>query len=157
VAAGKRGPSTLRPQDFALISVGAGLFLIALGALTGVALASFVFGGGWVWPHGVLGATRELGALLRGHPARGLDQTEAQRVPGAVAVWVAVLFIEAVVVVVGVVVCRRATETVRPSDARSGLATRADAAGTLGRRRLTRQRAAEIRPDLYGKPQEQEQ
>jgi hypothetical protein len=126
-----RGPSTLRPHDLALVSVGASAFLVTLSALTGVGLASFVFGGGWVWPDGVLGAMRELGDLLAGDPARALDHTDAQRVPGLAAIWVTVVLAEAIVVVVGVALYRCATATPRPSDATAGLATRADAAGAL--------------------------
>lgn len=146
MAKARLGLPALRPNDLGLIAVAAAAFFLALGALTGIGVASFVFGGGWMWPRGVLGATRELGGLLAGNPTRGLDHAQAQRVPGLVAIWVTVAFLEVIVVAVALATCRWATATVRPSGARSALASRADAAAALGRRRLARSSQATAWP-----------
>jgi hypothetical protein len=132
-----RGPSTVRTGDLVLIGAGAAVFALAFGALVGIGVASYLFGRGWAWPHGVLGAVHELAGLLTGNP-------------GGVAVWAFVVLVELFVLALATILARLVRETVRPPDARAGLATRGEAASALGRRRLTRQRAAEIRPDLHG-------
>ena len=62
-----------RSGDLTMIVAGAAVFLLALGVLVALGLASLLFGRGRVWPPGVDGAVRELGALLTGDPAGGLD------------------------------------------------------------------------------------
>ena len=127
-----RPASALRDSDLAVIVAGAAVFLLALGALAGLGLASLLFGRGWVWPPGVAGAVRELGALATGDPARGLDAVHARRVPGGFAVWAVVGVVELAVLALVVALARVVSQTRRP---RSDRATRAEAAAALGRRR----------------------
>ena len=134
-----RPPSALRDSDLAVIVAGAALFLLALGALVALGLASLLFGRGWVWPPGVAGAVRELGALVTGDPARGLDDASARRVPGAVAVWVVVVIFELAVVALVIALVRVVSQGHRPDGDR---ASRAQAAATLGRRRRDAAQAA---------------
>ncbi len=134
-----RPPSALRSSDLAVIVAGAAIFLLALGALVALGLASLLFGRGWVWPPGVAGAVRELGALVTGDPAGGLDDASARRVPGAAAVWVVVVIVELAVVALVVALARVVNQGHRP---RSDRASRAEAAAALGRRRRNATSAA---------------
>ena len=118
--------------------------LLALAALFAVGVASWLFGSGWVWPGGVPAAFRELGGLISGRAGHGLDHTA-----GRVGLYTLLVIAELLAIGVAVLIARMATQTFRPTDARSGLASRAEASAALGRERLTKQRAAEIRPDLY--------
>jgi hypothetical protein len=142
--------SALRTNDLAVIGVGMAVFLLAIGAVVAVGVASLVFGGGWVWPSGVAGAASLISGLASGHVTRGLDAPSAQRVPGSAAVWTVVVLVEVIVVAAAILFARVATQVWRPARSPSGIATRAEAAARLGRRRLTRRRAVQIRPDLYG-------
>ncbi len=134
-----RPPSALRSSDLAVIVAGAAVFLLALGALVALGLASLLFGRGWVWPPGVAGAVRELGSLVTGDPSRGLDDASARRVPGAAAVWVVVVIVELAVVALVVALVRVVNQGHRP---RSDHATRAEAAAALGSRRRSATSAA---------------
>ncbi len=134
-----RPPSALRSSDLAVIVAGAAIFLLALGALVALGLASLLFGRGWVWPPGVAGAVRELGALVTGDPAGGLDDASARRVPGAATVWVVVVIVELAVVALVVALARVVNQGHRP---RSDRASRAEAAAALGRRRRNATSAA---------------
>ena len=127
-----RPASALRDSDVAVIVAGAAVFLLALGALVALGLASLLFGRGWVWPPGVAGAVRELGALATGDPAGGLDAAQARRVPGGFAVWAVVGVVELAVLALVVALARVVSQTHRP---RSDHATRAEAAAALARRR----------------------
>ena len=141
---GPRSPAALRGSDLAIVVVGCALMLLALAALFAVGVASWLLGSGWVWPGGVPAALRELGGLISGRAGHGLDHTA-----GRVGLYTLLVIAELLAIGVGVLITRMATQTFRPTDARSGLASRAEASAALGRERLTKQRAAEIRPDLY--------
>jgi type IV secretion system protein VirD4 len=135
----RRPASALRDSDLAVIVAGGAVFLLALGALVAVGLASLLFGRGWVWPPGVAGAVSELGALVTGDPAGGLDDASARRVPGAAAVWVVVVIVEFAVVALVVALVRVVNQGHRPPSDR---ASRAEAATALGRRRRNATSAA---------------
>ena len=141
---GPRSPAALRGSDLAIVVVGCALMLLALAALFAVGVASWLFGSGWLWPGGVPAAVHELGGLISGRVGDGLDHTV-----GRVGLYTLLVIVELLAIVVAVLMARMATQTIRPADARSGLASRAEASAALGRERLTKQRAAEIRPDLY--------
>lgn len=139
-----------RGGEIALLVVFGVLLAVGLAALTGVALAAAMFGKGWVWPHGTETIAAVFGGLLKGHPGRGLTHAQMLMVPSPVAVYSCIAICELALIamsVLGAVVLLRYR---RPGDARSGMATRSEAAQVLGMSRL---RAAKeiIRPDLYGK------
>ncbi len=135
MARGKRTPPAMRSADLAIITLGAAVFLLVLGALIAVGLASLLFGGGWVWPDGVSGAVREVGALAGGDPTRGLAAANIRRVPSVGAVWPIVVFVEIIALAVALMLAR-AVAPMRPSGERTGFAGRADAAAVLGRGQL---------------------
>jgi len=121
------------------------LLLLASAALTGLALASALFGGDWVWPAGSDTAGQVLAGLLTGEPGRGLPAQLQAQVPGSVAVYSSVVAAELVMLAAAALLWRYH----RPGDARGGMATRSEAQRVLGRSRL-RQARTIIRPDLYG-------
>jgi hypothetical protein len=137
-----------RGGELALIVLAAVLLLLALAALTGLGAAAALFGGGWVWPESQDSTGEVLGGLLSGQPGRGLPARLQDRVPGPGAVYstvaVATLLTAALTSAGGVLFWRYH----RPTDARRGMATRAEAAQVLGRGRLRAARTI-LRPDLY--------
>jgi hypothetical protein len=162
-------PASSPPGDLVLLTILGAALVLALGALVGLGVAAFLFGGGWVWPPTSSSAVHTLGGLLTGRPGRGLDVAAHQRVPGRFAVYTVVAVVE--VVVIGVTVgCLRwsmaawgGTRTAELAGERPPLrngrpAPRYAAAGqvaaVLGRRSLSRRRVAAVRPDLYGKRKE---
>jgi type IV secretion system protein VirD4 len=119
----------LRSSDLALIGVGLTVFLLALGALIAVGLASSLLGRGWLWPSGgVAGAAHELGALLTG-------RLHDRRLPGPVALWFVVVVVELVVLATGIAFVRWAGQVVRPTRADAKLASRDEVSAALGRKR----------------------
>jgi len=138
-----------RPGELTLLAIAGGLLLIAGAALVGLGAASFLFGGGWVWPPGgTLNDT--LGGIVTGHPGRGLPPHLAIRVPSPGVVYAVVAVAELLLILAaGILVARRLASYLRPGDARAGMASRAEAAAALGVGQLRRARAI-IRPDLYG-------
>ena len=149
---GQRGrdPQPLgRAGETALVVLCAVLLAVSLTALAGLGAASWLAGGGWVRPHGSTTAAHVLGGLLAGHPGRGLPPTEATRVAGPAAVYVAVAASELVLLVVAGFGWALFARWYRPGDARRGMATRGEAAAVLGTGRLRAVRAI-LRPDLYG-------
>jgi len=126
--------------------IGLGLIGVALAALAGLGVAAAVFGGGWLWPHGVDAIGRTLGALAAGHPGRGLPPTLAGRVAGPVATYSCVVVCELAVIVgsvtAGVAIARRLRS--------DGMATRRDAEQVLGLSELRSARGI-IRPDLHSR------
>ncbi len=134
---GGSAPSAMRSGDLAIIGVGAAAFLLGLGALISVGIASFLFGGGWVWPSGVAGAFREIGALAGGHPARGLDPSDARRVAGGIPILVVLAIVETVALALAVLLVWAAAPARAVGD-RTGFASRSDADGVLGLRQLSR-------------------
>jgi type IV secretion system protein VirD4 len=138
----------LRPADLALVGAGLTIFVLALGALAGVALAAALFGGGWVWPDGVAGAARELGALVAGRPGHGVPAGVAHRLPGAVALWLVVALVELAGLSAGILFARWAAQVVRVQGAGSGSAPGSasahEVAAALGRRRRPLRRALRL-------------
>jgi type IV secretion system protein VirD4 len=125
----RQQPPALRSSDLALLGVGLTVFVLALGALVGVGLASSLFGQGWLWPSGgVAGAAHELGALLTG-------RLHDRRLPGRGALWFVVVVVELVVLVAGITFARWATQVVRPTRAASRLAGRDEVSAALGQKR----------------------
>jgi hypothetical protein len=123
--------------------------MLAVAGLLGLALASALFGHGWVWPASDAIA-RTVGGLLAGQPGRGLPPDVRSAVPSAHAVYGCVAATELVAVAVATSVGVMYARNRLPTDARSGMASRREAGDVLGVRRL-RKAAAVIRPDLYCK------
>ncbi len=152
-AAQRRDPQPLaRGGEVALICLGGALLLLGAAALAGMGLAAAVAGGGWFWPRGgtpVLG--RALAGLLSGHPGQGLPPAQAGLLPTPTATYLGVGCAEALTVLLlagaAVLVARHRV----PTDARSGMATRAQAEQALGLGQLRRARPV-IRPDLTRRP-----
>lgn len=143
----RRDPTSLtQGWEVAAGAIGLGLIGVALAALAGLGIAAAVFGGGWVWPHGVDAIGRTLGGLAAGHPGRGLPPTVAGRVAGPVATYGCVVVCELAViagsVTAGLAIARRLRS--------DGMATRRDAEQILGLSELRSAREI-IRPDLYGR------
>ena len=144
----RRDPMPLsRGGEVAFVVIAAVLGALGAAALAGLGVASALFGGGWVWPHGTATIGRVLAGLLSGRPGRGLPRRAADRVPGSVAVYgcvaVAELVLLAVVIAAWVLVARYR----RPGGTRAGMASRWQASDALGAGRL-RAAADLIRPDL---------
>lgn len=128
--------------------VGAILLGAVFAALAGTGIASALWGGGWVWPHGTDTIQHTLGGLLHGHPGQGLPTAQQRLVAGGAAVYscvaIAELLLVCLAITAGVLIARYR----RPGDARGGMASRSEAAQVLGRRTL-REAKSIIRPDLY--------
>jgi hypothetical protein len=144
----RRDPTPVgRVGEVALCAVAGVLLIVAFAALAGLGLASALFGGGWVWPHGTDAIRRTLGGLLGGQPGRGLPARVAAYVPSRVAVYASVatceLFASALIIAAATWVVRWR----RPSDPRRGMATPSEVREVLGTKRLRRARRT-IRPDL---------
>ena len=133
-----------RGWEVAVAAIGVFVFVAGLAALLGLAVAAALFGGGWVWPHGMNSIGAVLGGLLTGRPGRGLAAMTAGRVPGPAAVYpciaVAELLFLAALAWCGVLVVRRFRN--------DGMATRWEAKQALGVGQLRAVKAI-IRPDLY--------
>ena len=136
--------------EVAVAVLGGALLAIGLAALIGLGVASAVWGRGWVWPHGADTIGHVLGGLLAGQPGRGLPPAQASKVAGPFAVYGCVTVCElallATAIAVGVLIVRYR----RPGDARSGMASRSEAARALGIHQLRAARTV-IRPDLYAR------
>ena len=135
--------------EIAVAVIGAVLLGLGLAALVGLGVASAVFGGGWVWPHGTHTIEHTIGGLIAGHPGRGLPPLEARRVPGPVATYACVAACELVLITAAGMVGMLIARYRRPGDVRSGMASRREAEHTLGLRQLRAAKAI-IRPDRYG-------
>ena len=145
----RRDPQPIgRGWELAVVAAGGALIAVALAALAGLGLASALWGGGWVWPHGPDTFTHVLGGLLSGHPGRGLPPEQLRRVAGPVPVYACVAAAELVLLIGAVMTAVLATRYWRPGDARRGMATRSEAEQALGLNQLRAGRAV-IRPDRY--------
>ena len=145
----RRDPQPIsRGWEAAAAAVGGALIAVTLAALTGLGLASALFGGGWVWPHGTETITHVLGGLLHGHPGRGLPPGQLREVAGPVSVYACVAATELALVAAAVAACVLIARYRRPGDARGGMATRREAEQILGLGQL-RAAQAVIRPDRY--------
>jgi hypothetical protein len=133
-----------RGWEVAVAAIGGFVFVTGLAAFLGLAVAAALFGGGWVWPHGMNTIGAVLGGLLSGHPGRGLAAMTAGRVPGPAAVYpcvaVAELLLLAALAWCGVLIVRRFRN--------DGMATRWEAKQALGVGQLRAVKEI-IRPDLY--------
>ncbi len=145
----RRDPQPIgRGWELAVVAAGGALIAVALAALAGLGVASALWGGGWVWPHGTDTVVRVLGGLLHGHPGRGLPPHQLRRVAGPVLVYVCVAVAELVLLTAAVTTAVLAARYRRPGDARGGMATRREAEQALGLNQLRAGRAV-IRPDLF--------
>lgn len=146
----RRDPQPLH-QGWELAGVlAAGLLIcLSLAALTGLGVASSLWGGGWVWPHGTQTMAGVLSGILHGHPGDGLPPDLRGRVASIAPVYVCVVGCELLLLAAGAAAAVLVTRYRRPGDARRGMATRREAADALGIRRL-RAAGPLIRPDLYG-------
>jgi hypothetical protein len=145
----RRDPQPIgRGWEVAVVAAGGAVIAVALAALVGVGVASALWGGGWVWPHGTDTVTHVLGGLLHGHPGRGLPPEQLRQVAGPVPVYACVAASELVLLSGAVTTAVLATRYRRPGDARGGMATRREAEQALGLNQLRAGRAV-IRPDRY--------
>ncbi|MGC3994748.1 MAG: hypothetical protein QM779_11650 [Propionicimonas sp.] len=123
----------------------AALLLFGAGVQLGRSLAYRWAGAGWVWPTGRAWAT-SIPAILAGDPGAGLHPAPAAAIPsGAVLSWV--LATEAILALAATLAAVIALRHWGPGRMR-GMASPAEAATTLGLRRLRAHRAV-IRPDLH--------
>ena len=144
----RRDPMPLsRGGEVAFVVIAAVLGALGAAALAGLGVASALFGGGWVWPHGTVTIGRVLAGLLSGRPGRGLPRPAADRVPGPVAVYGCVASAEVVLLAVGITAAVLVARYRRPGGTRAGMASRWQASDALGAGRL-RAAADLIRPDL---------
>jgi hypothetical protein len=130
------------------VAAGGALIAVALAALAGLGVASALWGGGWVWPHGTDTVTRVLGGLLHGRPGRGLPPDQLRQVAGPVPVYACVALAELVLLTAAVTTAVLTARYRRPGDVRGGMATRREAEQALGLSQL-RAGGAVIRPDRY--------
>jgi hypothetical protein len=148
----RRDPQPIgRGWELAVVAAGGALIAVALAALTGLGVASALWGGGWVWPYGTDSVARVLGGLLHGDPGRGLPPDQLRRVAGPVPVYACVAAAELLLVTSAVISAVLISRYRRPGDARGGMATRTEAEQALGLRQLRAGRAV-IRPDRYPSP-----
>ena len=120
---------------------------LILAALLGLGIAAALFGGGWVWPPAKT-VGHVLGGILTQHPGRGLPPRLATRVPGPSAVYGCIAISELIWVALMITGAVIGSRYYRPSDARSGMATRHEAAQVLGIGQLHQARTL-IRPDIH--------
>jgi len=134
------------PAAAALAWVGVAAMLLPAGR----GAASWLTGGGWVWPTTGAGLTASLVGLLAGHPSYGLSASTVAAVPGAGVVYLLVTVVELTWLIVSLLALRMWWRTWGPG-MREGLADRAEVEKVLGISRMRRNRNV-IRPDLYAKP-----
>jgi type IV secretion system protein VirD4 len=130
----------------------AALAWVAVAAIllpAGRGAASWLTGGGWVWPETGPGLTASLAGLLAGHPSYGLSASTATFLPADSVVYLLVALVELAWLIVSLLVLRAWWRTWGPG-MREGLADRAEVEKVLGLSRMRRNRNV-IRPDLYGK------
>jgi hypothetical protein len=145
----RRDPAPVgRAGEVALCVVVGVLLVVVFAALAGLGVASAVFGGGWVWPHGTEQIRNALGGLLNGHPGRGLPAHAAARVSGRTAVYAVVAACEVMAAVLIIIAVTWSARWCRPGDPRRGMAARREVRKVLGAQRVRRARRL-IRPDLF--------
>jgi hypothetical protein len=136
------------PVGWELPAAGALCWLAATMLLlpVGQAVASELFGGGFVWPRKSLPAS--IGGLLTGHPGRGAAVTSAAALASSSWIYALITVLElvalAAAVWLGVVWWR-----LLGAGALQGMATRGEVERVLGLSNL-RHRRKVIRPDLFG-------
>jgi hypothetical protein len=137
----------LRGGETALVAAGGFLLGVAVAALAGIGAAAALFGRGWVWPKGGT-EVHVLGGLLAGAPARGYPPAVAALLPSPTTTITLVVVAEVLYLGLAILVITVYLRYRRPTDSRSGMATRTEAAGALGLRRLHSVKS-QIRPDLH--------
>jgi hypothetical protein len=135
--------------EVAAAVIGGVLLGAGLAAQAGLGLASALWGGGWVWPHGTDTITHVLGGIVQGQPGRGLPAAQRRLAAGPGPVYGCVAFTELLLVAAAVTAGLLIARYRRPGDARGGMATRSEAEQVLGISRLRSSKTI-IRPDLYG-------
>jgi len=80
--------------------------------------ASWLTGGGWVWPKTGAGLTASLVGLLTGHPSRGLSAPTASALPTAGVVYLFVTLAEVAWLIVSLLVLTRVVAHMGTWDAR---------------------------------------
>jgi hypothetical protein len=138
----------VRGGELAALAAGAALILAALAALAGLGTASYLFGGGWVWPRGTNTIGAVLASLLTRHPGHGLPSAQEHLLAGVAQVRACVIFAELITTVATVTAAVLFSRHRRPGDARGGMATRSEARAVLGLGQLRTAKSI-IRPDLY--------
>jgi hypothetical protein len=138
----------VRSGELVALAAGAALILGALAALAGLGTASYLFGGGWVWPRGTGAIGAVLASLFTSHPGHGLPPAQEHFVAGVAQVRACVIVAELITTGVAVTATVLFSRYRRPGDARGGMATRGEARAVLGVGQL-RSAKSIIRPDLY--------
>jgi hypothetical protein len=134
--------------EVAIAVIGGALLGVGLAALSGLGLASALFGHGWVWPHAADSVVHVLGGIITGHPGRGLDAHQASLVAATAALYLCVAVCELVLIVAAILAGVLLVRYRRPGDPRGGMATRREAEQVLGPSGLRSAREI-IRPDIY--------
>jgi hypothetical protein len=135
--------------ELAVVVLGGAVLGLGLAALSGLGIASALFGHGWVWPRGTDMAGHVIGGLLTRHPGEGLPVAQAALVPGPGPVYGCIAICELTLIALTVNAAVLVSRYRRPGDARGGMATRSEARKALGMSQLRGARHI-IRPDLYG-------
>jgi hypothetical protein len=130
------------------VAIASVLVVLALAAVAGLGLASMLVGGGWVWPHGNNAIGRAVGGILTGHPGRGLDVRQSRLAASPPCAYVGIAACEIAALGLSIVVSVLIMRYRRPTDARSGMASRDEAKQVLGLSTLRSARVI-IRPDRY--------
>jgi hypothetical protein len=136
------------PVGWELPAVGGLCWLVAavLSLPVGQAVASWLFGGGYVWPRESLLAS--IGGLLTGHPGRGLAARSAAGLASSAWVYTLITVLEVVALAAAVWLGVLWWRLLGPG-ALQGMATRGEVERVLGLSNLRRRRKV-IRPDLFG-------
>jgi type IV secretion system protein VirD4 len=111
----------------------------------GQGVASWLFGGGYVWPHESLLAG--VGGLLTGHPGRGVAMTSAGDLASSALIYALITVLELVALAAAVWLGVLWWRQMGPG-ALQGMATRGEVERVLGVSNLRRRRKV-IRPDLF--------
>jgi hypothetical protein len=133
--------------EFAIGFLFAGVFVFLITPLVVQGMVGWATSGHFAWPNQHLLAA--YGGLLRGHFGTGLDSAVTAALPADAVMWVLVVAGEALTIGATVVVAMWMRD-VTGASSRHGLATATQAAEALGLAPL-RQRADQIRPDLYAR------
>ena len=127
------------------------LMVLVCGVHLGRGIANVWAGAGWAFPTRVE-LFRSLPAVLRGDAAEGLAGLNGS-MSSPSAVWTWVVATEMVLLAVSVLLLKLVVDRWRPGRLR-GMASRGEAERLLGVTRLRKVRTV-VRPDLYGKNQDQ--
>lgn len=136
-----------RGWEAAFVAVSAVLLLLGVAAVAGVSTAGALTGHGWAWPHSRRATVAVLRGVLTGHPGQGTGLGSGQ-LPGPVLAYGCVAACELAMLAATAALVATGLRYHQPADARSGMATRAQAEQALGASTLRRARH-QIRPDLY--------